>query len=615
VRFRVRTLSRDGLHRRSVWIRAFTAIGLSALLAGGCVCRSSPQLLTEQDAADAGPDQFGDEVHCDVPVDLRAIWALRERGATVQVERRTSVGSGGACHSSACLLLLPLAALSLAFPDHYDLASATHDGVEYTAAFATDGRFLWAVEEAPAMRREFGRVELRALGKRLLVEQRRFARGPDGRFTVEQPVERPALGDLVDAYRAVLEKSPDAETRGAVYEEAFESLGDQTRPLARQRFAAGGEPDAVLAQLIRTRRCLTEAERVPCAELFEATLTRLEPESVVQALRSQFFLEEHQPPRCEQARYDALAPLIQKYVWDGPLRLHKIVCAYCAGQPFEEAAAQLGATPVEGPPLMERGPLPPPLVPKDAALVKAVVREACGGPRIAEASVTLRAEISPWPARKKVLEDQQKACPAARWPLVLHSAGLSDDVPALNKALIHEGPGAAAWLKSFRWGNEVESELMTYALERGSVLEPELLAALYQDDRELTPRQADAVAQAFARAEVCHQKGACPQALQVQVQAIKLLGIRPTHFKIPSLPIEDRAMADILPLLNGEGARKQELLKAIAAATPHAMRWADDVESRADLLRLALTMRACTDDQLQSDLSDGGLALPCPFRR
>jgi hypothetical protein len=197
------------------------------------------------------------ESHVDVPTKLDEVKKLHSPpDVVVDVKRKKRSAGGGACgHSPLCVIVLPIMAYDALFPKKWDEATVTEKGaVTYVASFETDGDFIESSETKNAKVRHFGRLDLKKLGKHVIVQVGEAPLGPDGK--PGKAVKTPILPqvDLIQDYEAALAKEKDGDDRGELVIEATTWLGDEALSFLEKHTKDQSEPDEQRA-LIVTRLC------------------------------------------------------------------------------------------------------------------------------------------------------------------------------------------------------------------------------------------------------------------------------------------------------------------------------------------------------------------------
>jgi hypothetical protein len=196
------------------------------------------------------------DVFVEDPVTLEAVRALNvPPEVLVNVERVTHPrgGSGGSCHSAACLILLPVLVVgALLPPEVTQNATVTTAGEpSYIASFDADGAFLVAQTRDGESWREVRALPLERLGRRPIVSTRRVRRGPDGQELSSEAIPIIPQAPLRQAYEVALAAEDDPEARAELLIEALTWLGS--------------EADALVLARLR-QPTLQDAERAPVTE-------------------------------------------------------------------------------------------------------------------------------------------------------------------------------------------------------------------------------------------------------------------------------------------------------------------------------------------------------------
>lgn len=203
---------------------------------GGC-CESAPTVNP------AGIPNTLDEV--------RARHAPPE--VVVTVERKTrsrGSGAGGCGHSPVCIILLPALLINEAFPEKWDEATVEEGNTRvFFGRFETGGQLLSATTWTVDTVRKYDALDLKALGRRLVIESGSapYADGKAGTFTRRSIQEQV---DLVALYKARLAKTKNTKQRVALATEAMKWLGDEARDLAQAHVGAAAEADEVRAGIV-----------------------------------------------------------------------------------------------------------------------------------------------------------------------------------------------------------------------------------------------------------------------------------------------------------------------------------------------------------------------------
>ncbi|MBK6810387.1 MAG: hypothetical protein IPG81_16125 [Sandaracinaceae bacterium] len=171
-----------------------------------------------------------EDVFVEDPTTLAAVRALHAPPeVVVNVERVTHSrgGTGGSCHSAACLVLLPvLVVASLLPPEVTQHATVTTDGEpSYIATFDDGGAFLLGQVRDGDAWREVQALPLERLDRRPIVSTRRLRRGADGQELSSEPLPLLPQAPLDRAYEAALAAEDDPEKRGELLVEALTWLG------------------------------------------------------------------------------------------------------------------------------------------------------------------------------------------------------------------------------------------------------------------------------------------------------------------------------------------------------------------------------------------------------
>lgn len=179
------------------------------------------------------------DVYVEDPTTLAAVRALHSPPeVVVEVERVAHTrGGGGACHSAACLVLLPvLVVAALLPPEITQHATVTTDGEpSYVATFDADGTFLLGQVREGDTWREVRALALEHLGKRPIVSTRRLRRGPGGEELSSERLPILPQAPLDRAYEAALARTEDPEERGELLVEALTWLGPEADGLVLSR--------------------------------------------------------------------------------------------------------------------------------------------------------------------------------------------------------------------------------------------------------------------------------------------------------------------------------------------------------------------------------------------
>lgn len=197
------------------------------------------------------------ESHVDVPTELDELKKLHAPpDAVVDVERKKRSKGGGSCgHSPLCIIVLPVMAYDAMFPEKWDEATLTEKGtLTYVARFETGGDFIESTQNKAGKSRHFGRLDLKKLGKRVLVQVGEAPLGADGKpgTLVKTPI-LPQV-DLLADYEAALAKEKDGDDRGELVVEAATWLRDEALPLVEKHTKDPAESDEQRA-LIVTQLC------------------------------------------------------------------------------------------------------------------------------------------------------------------------------------------------------------------------------------------------------------------------------------------------------------------------------------------------------------------------
>lgn len=185
----------------------------------------------------------------DAPVTIEAAKKLRAPpDVVVTVERKvTPKGSSGCGHSPLCLIILPVLLYEEMFPEKYDEVVIVDHGVEtYRGSFTTKGDFLQARTTKDNVVRDLRQLDLRELGRRVVVEA---ARSPSPGAKPEAVPLSPQA-NLIDAYTQALKRPGHAQC-GKLIVEAMSWLGDEATPFAKAQMADAVWPDECKAEVAK----------------------------------------------------------------------------------------------------------------------------------------------------------------------------------------------------------------------------------------------------------------------------------------------------------------------------------------------------------------------------
>jgi hypothetical protein len=191
-----------------------------------------------------------EDVFVEDPTTLAAVRALHAPPeVVVNVERVTHSrgGTGGSCHSAACLVLLPvLVVASLLPPEVTQHATVTTDGEpSYIATFDDGGAFLLGQVRDGDAWREVQALPLERLDRRPIVSTRRLRRGADGQELSSEPPPAAASSAARPSLRSRAGgRGRPREARGAVGGSAH---------VARSRSRCGGARTLAAACAARHR--------------------------------------------------------------------------------------------------------------------------------------------------------------------------------------------------------------------------------------------------------------------------------------------------------------------------------------------------------------------------
>jgi hypothetical protein len=250
--------------------RRWTALWLVASLVEACCLGGSSSSWTPVDAVPARIDDaraLATDAHLEIEVE-----PIREMGG----------GSGGACHSAACLILLPVVLVSALIPQRvsdavtlraadtdvmiavYDMDGALVRG--RVRRVAADGSEHWLESE---------RLVLPRLGVDRSIDVRRVGilpMGLDGQSV--EIAQQPQLEDVVAQLSAALAQQDDASERVELLSEALLRIPEATGPVAVAH--AARSPDAEAAAIVE-RACMHGAPDVGA----EIAAARTDAESLV----------------------------------------------------------------------------------------------------------------------------------------------------------------------------------------------------------------------------------------------------------------------------------------------------------------------------------------------
>jgi hypothetical protein len=146
------------------------------------------------------------------------------------------------------VIVLPFVAVKEAFPDRHDSVTITlRDKTRFEGTYEVGGHFLHGRIDAPAGSRFFARVELRELGRTLILETAH--QRPDPKAPQEPTLILPQVELLTD-YRKALVSASLPEKRMELIKEALTFLKGESLPLVREWLADTGETDAMKADLL-----------------------------------------------------------------------------------------------------------------------------------------------------------------------------------------------------------------------------------------------------------------------------------------------------------------------------------------------------------------------------
>ncbi len=202
--------------------------------------------------------------YVDVPAKLADVKKLaKPPEVVVEVvrQRKDVSGGGGGCgHSAACLILLPIIAYQLAFPEKYDEVTVTdHGEVTFHGLYSTDGDLLSARVKNADGWRELAQLDLPELGQRAIVERAKVKTLADGGeeradTTIASQV------DLVGQFRTALEHAK-GERRGKLLSEAFGGLGGEGDAMVIELVGKPEEADETKAAVLQKTCNALDAER------------------------------------------------------------------------------------------------------------------------------------------------------------------------------------------------------------------------------------------------------------------------------------------------------------------------------------------------------------------
>lgn len=238
-------------HRRSRGVLLAVAVLLAAPV-GGCLCKPEPKA----------------ESHVDVPTKLKEIKKLHDPpDVVVKVKRHKRRQGASPCHSAVCLVLVPFLVAEALFPEKYDVATVTRDGVQtFRGTFRTNGELIQASVREEDEVRVVKALLLRKLGRKVVVEVSRARVDAEGKPRDQKPVSIQSQVDLLGAYSRAMAREKKVEERAALLYEALRQLGDEAMKLALERLLAEREPQrAVLLQKI----CATSAVRRNAAAVLD----------------------------------------------------------------------------------------------------------------------------------------------------------------------------------------------------------------------------------------------------------------------------------------------------------------------------------------------------------
>ncbi len=192
----------------------------------------------------------------DAPVTVEAAQKLHAPpDVVVTVERKVTPKSSGGCgHSPLCLIILPVLIYEEMFPEKYDEVVIVDHGTEtYRGSFSTRGDFLQARTTKDGVVRDLRQLNLRELGRRVVVEA---ARSPSsGAPPAAVPLAPQA--DLIDAYSTAMNR-PNHSQCGELVVEALSWLGTEAEPLAKAHMS---KPDAEWPD-----KCKAEVAKKVCSK-------------------------------------------------------------------------------------------------------------------------------------------------------------------------------------------------------------------------------------------------------------------------------------------------------------------------------------------------------------
>ncbi|MEQ9498130.1 MAG: hypothetical protein RIT81_14760 [Deltaproteobacteria bacterium] len=231
-------------------MRRLGFVFVAALAVGGCRCTETTSAV-------------------DIPIDLDA---LRERHAPPQVvvkieEQTRRRGGGGGCgHSPLCVIVLPFMVYDAVFPERWEEVTITEGGeITFFGSYERSGALIEAHTQEGDRVRYFGRLELKALHRRLYVQLGEATLAEDGAVGARHRTPIQPQVDVLALYTEELAEEDDADDRARLILEAVQWLGPEADAFLEARLRDAEEPDASRAALVKARCKYAAEARKACA--------------------------------------------------------------------------------------------------------------------------------------------------------------------------------------------------------------------------------------------------------------------------------------------------------------------------------------------------------------
>ncbi len=223
-----------GVGRLLVLLLALTALGLS-----GCArCESKVEY----------------ESFVSVPTELAAVEKLDDPpDVVVKIEKRAKpAGGGGGCgHSAVCVVIIPFVLADALFPEKLRIATVTEKGRDsYHGVFRENGQFVQALAFQDGVWKKVALLQLRELGRNLVVEVSRAPPDADGKPGQFEPTSLQKQVDVLTGYQEKLASASEEDRRRRLLNEALLHVRAEALPLAKDHLLNPAETASVKAAVL-----------------------------------------------------------------------------------------------------------------------------------------------------------------------------------------------------------------------------------------------------------------------------------------------------------------------------------------------------------------------------